>query len=151
MMSWIRPALLSSVYFFALPALAFDEPQAVEILALSSPGAEKVEAQNETPSDAKRLEQVEAELKRLNNAEQKRKDEAAKKPVFVVGGQIQADYLAFGQNTANQASIGDVPDGAYFRRARIVGRGDAFDVVEYSIGFDFALPGRPSFLDVFVG
>jgi phosphate-selective porin OprO/OprP len=64
---------------------------------------------------------------------------------------LQADYLWFGQDDASLATVGDVPDVVDFRRARFTARGEAFDVVEYAIGFDFALAGRPSFFDVFVG
>jgi phosphate-selective porin OprO/OprP len=102
-------------------------------------------------SDADRLKNVEAELKKLTDAEQKRKDDAAKKPSLTIGGQIQADALVFRQSKSNVATVGDVPDGTDFRRARLTGRGEVFEFIEYGIGFDFALTGRPSFLDVFVG
>ena len=73
------------------------------------------------------------------------------KPSFSMGGQLQIDYLSFGQDTASRDAVGDIQNGSDFRRARLTARGDAFEVVEYAIGFDFALTGRPSFLDVFVG
>jgi phosphate-selective porin OprO/OprP len=105
-----------------------------------------------------RLAALEAEVKRLTAADEKRRaaDEqraasAAKKPSFQIGGQLQADYLYFEQDEASQAAVGDINDAVDFRRARLTARGDGFEVVEYAIGFDFALPGRPSFLDVFVG
>lgn len=100
---------------------------------------------------ADRLKAVEAELKKIREAEAKKKEDAAKKPTMIIGGQLQADAVWFGQDQANMATVGDLEDGWAFRRARIVSRGEAFDVVEYQCGFDFALSGRPSFLDVWVG
>ena len=49
------------------------------------------------------------------------------------------------------ATVGDVPDTLDFRRARLTASGEAYDTIEYAIGFDFANAGRPSFLDVYVG
>ncbi|MFM8709439.1 MAG: OprO/OprP family phosphate-selective porin, partial [Planctomycetia bacterium] len=48
------------------------------------------------------------------------------------------------------ASIGDLQDGAQFRRLRIGGRGTAFEVFEYSLGVDFALAYNPSYLDNYI-
>jgi phosphate-selective porin OprO/OprP len=98
-----------------------------------------------------RLAALEAEVKRLSSADEKRRADAAKKPTFQIGGQLQTDYLYFGQDADSREAFGDINDGVNFRRARLTARGDAFEQVEYAIGFDFALPGRPSFLDVFVG
>ncbi|MEX2139152.1 MAG: porin [Pirellulales bacterium] len=103
------------------------------------------------PASADRFAALEAEVMQLKAAEEKRTADAAKKPSFQMGGQLQADYLYFGQDEASQAAVGDINDAIDFRRARLTARGEAFEVVEYAIGFDFALPGRPSFLDVFVG
>ena len=98
-----------------------------------------------------RLAKLEAEVKKLTAADEKRKADAAKKPTFRIGGQLQTDYLYVGQDATSRAAVGDINDLVGFRRARLTSRGDAFEVVEYALGFDFALPGRPSFLDVFVG
>lgn len=128
---------------------------AMVILAFATPARSDEPRMGASPtaevSVSDRLKSVEAELKKLTDAEQKRQDDAAKRPSFRIGGQIQVDALAFGQSSANIATVGDVPNVVNFRRARLVGRGEAFDFMEYAIGFDFALPGRPSFLDVFVG
>lgn len=98
-----------------------------------------------------RLAAIEKELKKQADTAAKKKASDAKKPTFQIGGQLQVDYLWVGQDVANRATVGDVNDAVDFRRARFVGRGEAFDVLEYMIGFDFALAGRPSFLDVWVG
>jgi phosphate-selective porin OprO/OprP len=103
------------------------------------------------PSAADRLAALEAQVQRLTAAEAKRQGAAAKRPTFQMGGQLQVDYLWFGQDEASIATVGDVPDLIDFRRARLTACGEAFDVVNYAIGFDLALSGRPSFLDVYVG
>jgi phosphate-selective porin OprO/OprP len=103
-----------------------------------------------TTSTADRLLALEAEVQKLQNAEARRQAQAPQRPTFQIGGQLQADYLYFGQDAASQAAVGDIEDGSDFRRARFTARGEAFQVLEYAIGFDFALSGRPSFLDVFV-
>src|SRR5262245_34834156 len=98
-----------------------------------------------------RVAALEKELKRQLDAAAKKKEADAARPTFQMGGQLQTDFLWFGQDAANRATVGNVPDAIDFRRARLVARGEAFDILEYMIGFDFALAGRPSFLDVWVG
>lgn len=65
-----------------------------------------------------------------------------------VGGFFQTDWGWFHQDAANIATVGDVQDGAGFRRARLSAGGDAWENVGYFIEFDFAFPGRPNFMDV---
>jgi phosphate-selective porin OprO/OprP len=101
----------------------------------------------EQPSSDARLKSVESQLQKLLDADAKRKADAARKPTFQMGGQMQVDYLYIGQNSANRASVGEAQDTFDFRRARLTARGEVFDVFEYSTGYDFAQAGRPSFLD----
>jgi phosphate-selective porin OprO/OprP len=98
-----------------------------------------------------RVAALETELQRQADEAVRRAEDDDAQPSFHVGGQLQADYLWFGQDAENRATVGDVPDAIDFRRARLVGRGEAFDQLEFMLGFDFALSGRPSFLDVWVG
>lgn len=98
-----------------------------------------------------RLSAMEKEFKKQTDAAAKKKEADAKKPSFQIGGQLQIDYLWVGQDAANRATVGDINDEIDIRRARLVARGETHDVVEYMIGFDFALAGRPTFLDVWVG
>ncbi len=72
-------------------------------------------------------------------------------------GFFQADALWASQSIENQvavgngvASDGDVQDGADFRRARLAAVGQAWDNVAYMLEMDFAFPGRPSFMDVWL-
>lgn len=73
-----------------------------------------------------------------------------------VSGFFQADTLWSHQEPGNMAAIvnglplGDIQDGADFRRARLAAFGDVTDNVNYMVEFDFAFPGRPSFMDVYL-
>ncbi len=97
-----------------------------------------------------RLSNLEAEVEKLKGTAAAQIPDT-KRPIIVMDGQLQLDYLHFHQDAASMATVGDVPDGLDFRRARLTASGEAYDVVQYAIGFDFANAGRPSFLDVFVG
>jgi phosphate-selective porin OprO/OprP len=122
-----------------------------------------LESQPPTPSDTadvpsviEPLPSAEARLRALESQMQKMLDEddegkkaaaPAPRPSFQMGGQMQIDSIFIGQNSANRASVGTASDTFDFRRARLTARGEAFEVVEYSTGFDFAQAGRPTFLD----
>lgn len=73
-----------------------------------------------------------------------------KYPTVRLTGFFQADAGSVYQTDANEAAVGDAQDGADFRRARLQAVGDVWDNVGYSIEFDFAFPGRPSFMDVWL-
>jgi len=65
-------------------------------------------------------------------------------------GFTQADTGWFHQSAGNLAAVGDIQDGADFRRARLAATGDAWDNVSYLLELDFATPGRPNFMDVWL-
>ena len=96
---------------------------------------------------ANRLANVEKSLGKLVDAANQKNKENAKKPSFNLTGQMQADQIYFGQDSTSQAAVGDLGDGAGFRRLRIGARGTAFEVFEYSFGVDFALANNPSYRD----
>jgi phosphate-selective porin OprO/OprP len=97
-----------------------------------------------------RLSAVEKSLGSVVGATDKKKQEESKKPRFNLNGQIQADQIYFGQDEVSRESVGDLQDGAQFRRLRIGARGTAFEVFEYSLGVDFALAYNPSYLDNYI-
>ena len=99
---------------------------------------------------ADRLSSVEKSLGKLTTAADKKKQDEAKKPLFILSGQVQADQVYFGQDAVSRTAVGDLQDGAQFRRLRIGGRGTAFEVFEYSLGVDFALANQPSYLDNYI-
>lgn len=71
-------------------------------------------------------------------------------PSVRLTGFFQADSGWFHQSSANRRAVGDIQDGADFRRARLQAVGDVWDNVGYSIEFDFAFPGHPSFMDIWL-
>lgn len=66
-------------------------------------------------------------------------------PTVRVTGFFQADAGWFHQDAANRLAVGDIQDGADFRRARLAAVGKVADNVGYNVEFDFGFPGRPSF------
>lgn len=131
---------------FALLALT-----AALAAAPSARGQEPFGPSSLAPLDAittdARLKSVESQLQKLLEADNKRQADAANQPTLEIHGLLHIDSIFIGQNTANRATVGEADDIFDFRRARLTAGGEAFDVVQYAIGFDFALPGRPSFLD----
>lgn len=70
-------------------------------------------------------------------------------PTVAITGFFQADALYFHQDTLNTAIVTDAQDVADFRRARLAAKGKVADNVDYFMEYDFAFPGRPSFMDVY--
>jgi phosphate-selective porin OprO/OprP len=151
--------LLSLAVFFAEPSMAKHPPRLSRwpfaLLALSAALAAAPIAYSqdipsfptELASTEARLQNVESQLQKLLDADTQRQSDAAQMPTLETHGLLHIDSVFIGQNSANRATVGDADDVIDFRRARITFSGEAFDVVEYAAGFDFALPGRPSFLD----
>ena len=71
-------------------------------------------------------------------------------PVIKLTGVFQADAGWFAQDTANINEFGNIQDLAGFRRARLAAVGDVAENVSYIIEMDFAFPGRPNFMDVWL-
>ncbi|MCA9188026.1 MAG: porin [Pirellulaceae bacterium] len=75
-------------------------------------------------------------------------------PIIKMTGFFHADAGWFGQDALNMLTpvdgtpIGDIQDGADFRRARLAAVGDLTENTGYMLEMDFAFPGRPSFMDV---
>ncbi|MCA9264060.1 MAG: porin [Planctomycetales bacterium] len=69
-------------------------------------------------------------------------------PEVRVTGFFQADAVWFGQDGGNIAAVGDLQDGADFRRTRLAATGDVAENVGFIIEMDYSAPGRPNFMDV---
>ncbi len=69
------------------------------------------------------------------------------KPKVELGGQVQGDMIYFSQGPDSMAAVGDLADGAQFRRIRLTARGKTWKQIEYALGVDFALADQPSYLD----
>ena len=85
-----------------------------------------------------RVAELEAALKEMRDKEAVTRKRAAGRPSVKVGGRIQLDWASFDQNDASKDQAGDFQNGTEFRRARIFLSGDAFDVIDYKIQFEFA-------------
>ena len=85
------------------------------------------------------------------------KAEPPKYPTVRLTGFFQADTAWFHQDANNRLTLGngvpadgDIQDGADFRRARLAAAGKVWDNVNFMLEMDFAFPGRPSFMDVWL-
>lgn len=98
----------------------------------------------------KRLAALEAELKKSKDAETKKKEEDAVKPSVKPRCRLHTDANWFHQSADNRATVGDIQDGTYFRRARLGFDAKAFEVTEYRLDFEMASGGgRPSLFDAY--
>jgi phosphate-selective porin OprO and OprP len=110
-------------------------------------------AAGETFADAPWAAEITALRERIDQLEASAKEVKAKsevKPEVNWTGQLQADFYWFNQDEASKESVGDIQNGEAFRRARF-GMWGHYGPSEYRIEVDFALQGRPSFLDVYAG
>lgn len=72
------------------------------------------------------------------------------KPSANITVEIQADTAAFQQDANSVVTVGEIPDGAFFRRSRLGVYGELYETVEYRLELDFANEARPQFLDHWV-
>ncbi len=73
---------------------------------------------------------------------------AEKLPLIKLGGFMQLDNAFVGQDQASRNTYGDIQDGTGFRRTRLQAYGALAEHTNYIIEMDFAVAGRPSFMDV---
>ena len=71
-------------------------------------------------------------------------------PRVALIGELQNDLALFNQDALNRATVGSAENGVDFRRARLAAVGQVSDFNDYRLEMDFALPGRPQFLDVYM-
>lgn len=98
----------------------------------------------------------------MTAAEKKKKDDAAKKPTFRIGGRIHADYWDFLNTSpgigyfenpvAANPDFGQDPDDVFaFRRIRLETSGDIPDNMLWRVQVDFNNPSTPEIKDVYLG
>ena len=87
---------------------------------------------------AKRLADVEKQLKKRDDADKKTADAAAKKFTVRPFGRVHIDAISFNQDANNKATVGDAKSGIDFRRARFGLEGEGFDTFFYRFDVDFA-------------
>lgn len=117
-------------------------PTAVpNIDAVFAPGEPELKSQ---------VDKLQSQVDQLLTSEAERARNDSERPSIRIAMQLQADSWLFSQDDANKAAVGDIENGSAFRRARVWFRGE-YGQTEYGFGMDFALSGRPSFLDVYAG
>ncbi|MDA1231878.1 MAG: porin [Planctomycetota bacterium] len=115
-----------------------------------------------------RIRQLEDKLKKLDSSwskfddgEKKKKEDAAKKPTFKIGGRIHMDYwdyleqspgIGFFEHPTPGPGFGNDPDDTFaFRRIRLEIQGDVPDNMLYRVQVDFNNPSTPEMKDVYMG
>lgn len=138
-----------------LAALALDVPWA----SAEPPPVEELPAPTSLESLQEELRTLQQEVGALKaekkartggDAAEQKPPKVSADPKFKLNGQIQADQIYFGQGKVGRESVGDLQDGAQFRRLRIGARGTAYEVFDYALGVDFALAYNPSYLDNYI-
>jgi phosphate-selective porin OprO/OprP len=121
---------------------AYTTAAVVDTNSAYQPNTPSLAAETQTPERTADI------LRRLGTLESQYSADKAKLPSVRVTGFAQLDYGAFSQDAASLANLGDIQDGVGFRRARIQAVGNLSEFTRYSFEMDFAVPGRPSFMDV---
>ncbi len=98
-----------------------------------------------------RLRILEEKWRAFEAAQSSSGSSRSSRPSVKVGGRIMADVAWFDQDAVNRATVGDIEDGADFRRVRMKVEGDLLETTSYRVEMDFAGGGRPSFTDVWIG
>jgi phosphate-selective porin OprO/OprP len=113
---------------------------------------EIAELRSELATTKNELQQMRSESKsaadKLIELLGKGKSDANQFPLIRLSGFFQMDDGLFSQGPDSQAVLGDIKDGIGFRRMRLQALGSLAEFTRYSVEVDFAVVGRPSFMDV---
>lgn len=131
-------------------AITGDAGVAPNDFAISAGGLADVPAGQYVPPPAG--SDLDRELSALQNEWRQFKADAArvKYPNVQINGFFQADVGFFDQSARNEATLGDIQDGAGFRRTRLSAKGAVAENVNYFVQMDFGFFGRPTFTDIWV-
>ncbi len=104
---------------------------------------------------ADRVAELEGALKKIKDKEAADKKSAASKPKVTVFGRVHLDTAMFSGSALDAGNWArDTENGTKFRRARLGGRGDMFDVFKWQVEMDFASTSdgyqQTAFKDVFL-
>ncbi|MCX8140270.1 MAG: porin [Gemmataceae bacterium] len=97
-----------------------------------------------------RLMELERRLDQLQEQLRQQRERSSSRPTTQITGMIQLDRYWTGEDSEFRQAYGALPDGTVFRRVRI-GLQGTYGPWEYRIIPDFAMVGRPSLLDVYIG
>jgi len=116
------------------PAEVFDARLAADPAALEGP----VTGDALVEQLARRLSEVEQQLKKRDDADRKAADSASQKFVVRPFGRIHIDAAHFEQDADNRATVGPALSGFDLRRARFGFEGEGLDTYFYRFDIDFA-------------
>jgi phosphate-selective porin OprO and OprP len=137
-----------AVYGYGEPA----DPSATPTLTPAS-ATEAFSTVSNIPDDnadlAKRLANVEGQLKKINDKAKADKEAAAKVPSVKLGGRVQWDTDTFSQNGTSITTAGDALNGSEFRRLYLSASGAMFDTLDYKVEVDL-VPSHISWKDVYL-
>jgi phosphate-selective porin OprO/OprP len=114
---------------------------------LDSPPQTRRETQEELDA---RVRELEKQLANLSEKEIKAERKALRKPSIRVTGRIMTDWVHYGQDAANEATIGSLMNGAEFRRTRLGIKGRLFETTFYEWELDFS-DGAIEYKDLYIG
>jgi phosphate-selective porin OprO and OprP len=113
-------------------------------------GADEKQEADEEKSLEDRIKELEKESEKAAEDKKKKAEEDALKPSVKPRGRLHTDANWFSQNDANRATVGDLQDGVFFRRARLGFDAKAFEITEYRLDFEMGSGGnRPSIFDAY--
>jgi len=146
------PPIAAAPAVAAVPSITTD-PQ-VAAASFQQPTAE-----DDLAELRRRLEVTESELAAMRTESRTAADKllellnrskpgAPELPLIRLSGFFQVEDGLFSQGPESRAILGDIKDGVGFRRVRLQALGALTEFTRYSIEVDFAVVGRPSFMDV---
>ena len=97
---------------------------------------------------AARVKALEAALKTMNDKAAADAKKKASQPTFAVGGLINYDTFAFGNEDLKNSGL-LFNNGGEIRRLRLQVAGEAFCMMDYKLEVDFASTSRPSMKDIY--
>ena len=95
--------------------------------------------------DPGQIGNLDIRLEEARNRLEKLEGKTEQLPLIRMSGFFQVDDGLFSHSPSSQAYYGDIQDGVGFRRARLSAVGKLTEFTNFSIEFDFAQIGRPSF------
>jgi phosphate-selective porin OprO/OprP len=98
---------------------------------------------------ARRLDEVEKALKKMEDKAKADKAAAAQAPSVKVSGRVQWDTDTFNQNATSLTTAGDALSGSEFRRLYLAASGAMFDIFDYKAEVDL-VPSHVSWKDVYL-
>ncbi|PHS06126.1 MAG: hypothetical protein COA78_14645 [Blastopirellula sp.] len=118
-----------------------------DVKLLDSPPQTRRETQEELDT---RVRELEKQLANLSENEIKAELKLLRKPSSRITGRIMTDWVHYGQDAANKATVGNLMNGAEFRRTRLGIKGRVYETTFYEWELDFS-DGEIEYKDLYIG